>query len=62
LSWKLSKALIVTDTNMIKLGYVENIEKILKNLFIAYDIFDGVLHPNPTVSFVEDGLSYFDKA
>ncbi|UWG97638.1 iron-containing alcohol dehydrogenase [Dehalobacter sp. DCM] len=59
LSWKLSKALIVTDKNMIKLGYVENIEKILKSLFIAYDIFDGVLHPNPTVSFVEDGLSYF---
>lgn len=60
MSWKLSKALIVTDKNMIKLGYVENIEKILKSLFIAYDVFDGVLHPNPTVSFVEDGLSYFN--
>lgn len=61
LSWKLSKALIVTDKNMISLGYVENIEKILKNLFISYDIFDGVLHPNPTVSFVEDGLAYLKK-
>lgn len=59
LSWKLSKALIVTDKNMISLGWVEQVEKILKNLFIFYDIFDGVLHPNPTVSFVEDGLSYF---
>jgi len=61
LSWKLSKALIVTDKNMIKLGYVENIEKILKSLFISYDIFDGILHPNPTVSFVEDGLRYFKQ-
>lgn len=56
---KLSKALIVTDNNMITLGYVENVERILKSLFIAYDIFDGVLHSNPTVSFVEDGLKYF---
>lgn len=61
LSWKLSKVLIVTDKNMISLGYVENVEKILKNLFISYDIFDGILHPNPTVSFVEDGLTYLKK-
>ncbi len=56
---KLRKVLIVTDKNMISLGYVDNIEKILKALFIAHDIFDGVLHSNPTVSFVEDGLAYF---
>lgn len=56
---KLSKALIVTDKNMISLGYVETVERILKALFISYDIFDGVLHSNPTVSFVEDGLKYF---
>lgn len=61
LSYKLSKVLIVTDKNMIRYGYVETIEKILKNLFISYDIFDGVLHPNPTVSFVEDGLTYLKK-
>jgi alcohol dehydrogenase len=60
LPYKLSKVLIVTDKNMISLGYVESIEKILKSLFISYDIFDGVLHPNPTVSFVEDGMAYFD--
>ena len=59
MSLKLSKALIVTDKNMITLGYVEMVEKILKALFISYDIFDGVLHSNPTISFVEDGLSYF---
>ena len=61
LAWKLSKVLIVTDKNMIKLGYVENVEKILKSLLISYDIFDGILHPNPTVSFVEDGLLNFKK-
>jgi len=61
LGWKLSKALIVTDKNMISLGYVEMIEKLLKNLFIFYDIFDGIMCPNPTVSFVEDGLAYFPK-
>jgi alcohol dehydrogenase len=61
LSWKLSKALIVTDKNMISFGWVEQVEKILKNLFIFYDIFDGVLHSNPTVSFVEDGLAYFPQ-
>jgi len=61
LSWKLSKVLIVTDKNMVSLGYVENVEKILKSLFISYDIFDGILHPNPTVSFVEDGLTYLKK-
>ncbi|BBB91483.1 MAG TPA: iron-containing alcohol dehydrogenase [Methylomusa anaerophila] len=59
LGWKLSKALIVTDRNLVTLGWVEQIEKILKNVFISYDIFDGVLHSNPTVGFVEDGLSYF---
>jgi len=61
LSNKLSKALIVTDKKIVTLGYVNMIEIILKNLFIIYDIFDGVLHPNPTVGFVENGLKYFNK-
>lgn len=61
LSNKLSKALIVTDKNMVNLGYVNMIETILKSLFITYDVFDGILHPNPTVGFVESGLEYFDK-
>lgn len=59
LAFKVKKALIVTDPNIIKAGIVENVEKILKSLFISYDIFEGVLHSNPTVSFVEDGLAYF---
>ncbi|HEX3032725.1 MAG TPA: iron-containing alcohol dehydrogenase [Bacillota bacterium] len=57
--YKLNKALIVTDKNMITLGYVEMVQKVLDALFIAYDVFDGVKHSNPTVSFVEDGLAYF---
>jgi alcohol dehydrogenase len=61
LSWKLAKALIVTDKNMIRLGWVEQVEKILKSLFIFYDIFDRVMYSNPTVSFVEDGLTYFPQ-
>ncbi len=61
LDWKLGKALIVTDSNMVNLGYVERVETILKSLFITYDVFDGVLHPEPTVAFVEAGLEYFEK-
>ncbi|APM41319.1 L-threonine dehydrogenase [Clostridium kluyveri] len=59
--YKLSKALIVTDKNIIRLGHVEIVEKILKDLFISYDIFDGILHPDCTISFVEDALTYFKK-
>ncbi|UZQ49527.1 iron-containing alcohol dehydrogenase [Clostridium kluyveri] len=61
LPYKLSKALIVTDKNIIKLGHVEIVEKILKDLFISYDIFDGISHPDCTISFVEDALTYFKK-
>ncbi|MDD4802547.1 MAG: iron-containing alcohol dehydrogenase [Syntrophomonas sp.] len=60
LDFKLGKALIVTDKNMIDLGYVDRIETLLKSLFITYDIFDGIMH-EPTVSFVETGLDYFTK-
>jgi alcohol dehydrogenase len=60
MNYKLKKALIVTDKNIISCGYVEMIETLLKSLFISYNIFDGILHPNATISFVEDGLSYFD--
>ncbi|BAH07675.1 iron-containing alcohol dehydrogenase [Clostridium kluyveri] len=59
--YKLSKALIVTDKNIISLGHVEVVEKILKDLSISYDIFDGILHPDCTISFVEDALTYFKK-
>lgn len=59
--YKLKKVLIVTDKNIMKFGYVEMIETILKSLFISYDIFDEILHPNATSSFVENGLTHIDK-
>ena len=56
LDHKLSKVLIVTDKNLEALGYVDMIGRILKALFISYEVFDGVAHPNCTTSFVEDGM------
>lgn len=61
LDYKLCKVLIVTDKNMKTLGYVTMVEKILKALFISYDIFDGIEHTNCTTKFVEGGLAYLDK-
>jgi alcohol dehydrogenase len=61
LDYKLSKVMIVTDTNIINYGYVDMIEKILKSLFISYEVFSGVKHPNCTTSFVEDGLDFMYK-
>ncbi|MHC1684337.1 MAG: iron-containing alcohol dehydrogenase [Clostridiaceae bacterium] len=61
LGYKLKKVLIVTDMNIIKFGYVEMVEKILKNLFISYDIFHGIEHPNATISFVKAGFQYEDN-
>ncbi|HEX2937004.1 MAG TPA: iron-containing alcohol dehydrogenase [Bacteroidales bacterium] len=58
---KFGKALIVTDKNMVNLGYVERVETILQSLFIGHDVFEGVVHPEPTVGFVEAGLDYFEK-
>lgn len=61
LPYKLSKMLIITDQNMIQLGIVEQVETMLKSLFITYDIFDGAVHTNATITFVEDAYSYFEK-
>jgi alcohol dehydrogenase len=58
---KFSKALIVTDKNMVNLGFVERVETILQSLFIGHDVFEGIVHPEPTVGFVEAGLDYFEK-
>ena len=58
LDYKLGKVLIVTDRNLVQLGYADMIGKILKSLFISYEVFDGIKHPNCTTSFVEDGLTH----
>ncbi|WP_052693362.1 iron-containing alcohol dehydrogenase [Desulfosporosinus sp. I2] len=55
------KALIVTDKNLVNLGHVGKVELILKDAVITYSIFDGVEHPNPTISFVENGLDHLKK-
>ncbi|WP_088227491.1 iron-containing alcohol dehydrogenase [Desulfosporosinus sp. FKB] len=55
------KALIVTDKNLVNLGHVRKVEQILKDTGITYSIFDGVEHPNPTTSFVENGLHHLKK-
>ncbi|HBW33842.1 iron-containing alcohol dehydrogenase [Desulfosporosinus sp. BICA1-9] len=55
------KALIVTDKNLVNLGHVGKVELILKDAGITYSIFDGVEHPNPTISFVENGLDHLKK-
>lgn len=54
------KALIVTDKNLVKLGHVGKVEQILKDNKIAYTIFDGVEHPNPNTTFVENGFKYIE--
>lgn len=55
-------ALIVTDKNLVNLGHVGKVELILKDAGITYSIFDGVEHPNPTISFVENGLDHLKRA
>ena len=49
-----SKALIVTDKDLIELGMIDIVTKHLKNGGIEYKIFDGVL-PDPPVSVVKKG-------
>tara|TARA_B110000208_G_scaffold32185_1_gene42346 strand:- start:42 stop:1199 length:1158 start_codon:yes stop_codon:yes gene_type:complete len=51
----LTKPLIVTDTNLIKIGHVKTLTDILKADNITPYIFDGVLE-DPTDTCVTDGL------
>ena len=55
-----SKALIVTDEVLVKIGIVETVTKHLEEAGIDYVVFDGV-QPNPTVSNVEAGLELIDS-
>lgn len=50
-----SKALIVTDPSIIKIGICSKVEDMLKGEGIPYEIYSGV-KPNPTVTNVEEGL------
>ncbi|MBR9971848.1 L-threonine dehydrogenase [Magnetospirillum sulfuroxidans] len=51
-----SRALIVTDVPLVKLGMAGKVADLLAAQGIAAAVFDGV-HPNPTTSNVEAGLA-----
>lgn len=51
----LSKPLIVTDANLVKLGHVDKVCNILKNAGLSFGVFDGVVE-DPTDTCVDEGL------
>lgn len=55
------KALFVTDKDLIKFGVAEEIEKVLREASVAYEIFSE-LKANPTVKNVQDGVDAFKKS
>lgn len=55
----LSKPLIVTDANLIKIGHVKTLTNILETANIHAKIFDGVIE-DPTDTCVDDGLKALD--
>ncbi len=56
-----SKALFVTDKDLIKFGVATQIENVLKNSGTPYEIFSE-LKANPTVKNVQDGVDAFKKS
>ncbi|ADL12509.1 iron-containing alcohol dehydrogenase [Acetohalobium arabaticum] len=55
-----TKALIVTDEDLVELGIVEEVTEHIKKVGIDFVVFDGV-QPNPTVSNVEAGLELLEE-
>lgn len=56
-----SKALLVTDNDLIRFGVAEKIEEVLRNADIPYEIFSD-LKANPTITNVKDGVAAFKAA
>lgn len=54
------KALIVTDSFMVRLGNVKKLEAILDDLGIKYFVFDGV-NSEPTDIIINSGLDAYNK-
>lgn len=54
-----TKALIVTDKGLVKIGTVKMVTDVLDAVGLPYVIYSGVL-PNPTVSIVNEAKSYYD--
>ncbi|DBB12146.1 hypothetical protein WJX82_003839 [Trebouxia sp. C0006] len=51
----LTKALIVTDAVLVKVGAIKAVTSILERIGIQYSIYDGV-EPNPTIEQVDEGM------
>ena len=56
-----SKALLVTEKDLIRFGVAEKIEEVLRNADIPYEIFSD-LKANPTITNVKDGVAAFKAA
>ena len=56
-----SKALLVTDKDLIRFGVAEKIEEVLRNAGIPYEIFSD-LKANPTITNVKDCVAAFKAA
>jgi lactaldehyde reductase len=55
------KALIVTDSDLVKFGVVKKITDLLDAAQLPYEIYDEV-KANPTVDMVKDGVEAFKKS
>lgn len=55
-----TKALIVTDGNLTKMGFLSRIEPSLTSEKIDYEVFDQVI-TEPTVDYVESGLDIYSR-
>lgn len=56
-----TKALLVTDKDLIRFGVAEKIEEVLRNAGIPYEIFSD-LKANPTITNVKNGVAAFKAA
>ncbi|MBP5184669.1 MAG: iron-containing alcohol dehydrogenase, partial [Lachnospiraceae bacterium] len=55
------KALIVTDSVMVKLGNCAYLEKVLKENDVDFAVFDGI-NGEPTDKYIEEGLKAYKEA
>lgn len=56
-----NKALIVTDTDLVKFNVVSKVTQLLDNAKLNYAIYDAVI-PNPTIDTVQQGLEHFKQS
>lgn len=54
------KALVVTDKNLLEVGITKKVLDVLEQSNIDYEVFSD-LKPNPTVTSVKAGVSYFQE-